>query len=311
MRPAVLVASRALLTTFVVGCGARTARPPSSDDHRPPPSTEPPPTTRPATPSDAADAAEPAEPPPTEPPPTAAPQQPRLAWVNPARCAKPCTYDPQDDLVRVNEQGGLDAAGPHRVHRSIQEPVRDLVAAARAAGHKIRIESAFRSYDDQARVFKQTKQVGRAARPGHSEHQLGTAVDFRMPTSAAIRWLAEQAPARGFALSYPDGKQRTTGYRPEPWHVRFVGNEIANELSAKGSTLEELFRARPELGESGSCDDCPGTSPPLKCGDISAAGKCDGNVLKWCYDDTLATVDCAAFKQRCGRSADNFDCIAR
>jgi zinc D-Ala-D-Ala carboxypeptidase len=300
---AVLVASCALVITLVVGCGARTARPPSADERRPPPSSE----LAPATPPDAADLAGSVESPPTA---TSLPPQPRLAWVNPARCATPCAYDPQDDLVRVDDQGGLDAAGKHRVHRSIQEPVRDLVSAARAAGHKIRIESAFRSYDDQARVFKQTKQVGRAARPGHSEHQLGTAVDFRMPTTAAIQWLAERAPARGFALSYPDGKQRTTGYRPEPWHVRFVGNEIANELTAKGMTLEELFRSRPELGESGSCDDCPGTAR-VTCGDITAAGKCDGTVLKWCYDGTLATVDCAAFKHRCARTADNFDCIAR
>lgn len=163
------------------------------------------------------------------------------------------------------------------------------------------------------RVFKTTKQVGRAARPGNSEHQLGTAVDFRLPTSAAGRWLAEHAPSHGFALSYPDGKQRVTGYRPEPWHVRFVGLELANELSTNGWTVEELFRARPELGESGRCDDCPRDISSSQCGNTTVAGGCDGTVLQWCYDGALATIDCAAFKQRCGRiaSSDEYDCIAR
>ena len=197
------------------------------------------------------------------------------------------------------------------MHRSIEEPLRDLLGAARAAGHKMRIESAFRSYDDQAALFRRIKQVGRAARPGHSEHQLGTAVDLKLPTSAAIGWLAEHASAHGFALSYPDAKQRITGYRPEPWHVRFIGAELAKEL--RGSTLEELFRSRPELGASGDCADCPLAESRKECGAITASGKCDKTVLQWCYDDALATVDCAASKQRCGRArgADHYDCIAR
>jgi zinc D-Ala-D-Ala carboxypeptidase len=237
--------------------------------------------------------------------------QPRLAWVNPARCVSPCTYEPNDDLVRVDDRGVAAAAGAHRVHRSIQEPLRELVSAAHAAGHKLRIESAFRSYDDQEQLFKRIKQLGRAARAGHSEHQLGTAVDFRLPTTAAGNWLGEHAPAFGFALSYPSGKQRVTGYRPEPWHVRFVGLELAKELHTTGSTLEELFRARPTLGESGSCDDCP-TASRKACGAITVAGACDGTVLQWCYDGALATVDCAASKQRCGRprGSNDFDCLA-
>ncbi|MBA3452795.1 MAG: M15 family metallopeptidase [Deltaproteobacteria bacterium] len=239
------------------------------------------------------------------------PRQERLPWVNPARCALPCTYDPQARLVSVDNNGVLDPAGGHLVDQSIQEPLGALVRAAHTAGHKLRIESAFRSYDDQVRLYRQIKQVGRAARPGHSEHQLGTAIDFRLPTSASIAWLAQNAPDHGFVLSYPDGKQRITGYRPEPWHVRHVGPQLANELRTSGLTLEELFRARPALGESGSCEDCPQPASRRACGTIKAAGTCDGTVLHWCYDDALASVDCAAFNQRCGRtrSSDVFDCI--
>ena len=223
----------------------------------------------------------------------------------------PCTYDPADNLVRVDDAGVPDPAGKHLVHRAIQERLRDLVSAARAAGHKLRIESAFRSYEEQSRLFREIKQSGRAARPGHSEHQLGTAVDFRLPTSAAIGWLAENASAHGFALSYRDGKQRVTGYRPEPWHLRFVGDELAKELGTSGSTLEELFRTKSDLGESGNCDDCPLAASRTPCGSVTVAGKCNGTVLQWCYDGALAAVDCAASKQRCARGADQYDCVAR
>lgn len=248
--------------------------------------------------------------PPVEPAPVASAT--RLAWVNPARCTSPCTYEPTDDLVRVDDRGVASPKGKHRVHRSIEEPLRDLVAAARAAGHKIKIESAFRSYADQQRVFETTKQIGRAARPGHSEHQLGTAVDFRMPTTAAIEWLGAHAAELGFALSYPEGKQRITGYRPEPWHVRFVGVELAEQLRTSNSTLEELFRAQPGLGESGDCRDCPSPSSHKACASITLAGRCDGDVLTWCYDGALATVDCAAFKLHCGSArVDGVDCMAQ
>ena len=292
----------ALAGTLLAGCAGRgSSRAPSEEPRSPSPVGA-------VAPSPAL-APEPTAPAPEEPAP--APPPPRLPWLNPARCATPCTYDPGDDLVVVDDQGVADPAGTHRIHRSIHEPLRELVAAARAAGHKLRIESAFRSYDAQAQLFKRIKQAGRAARPGHSEHQLGTAVDFRLPTTAAIHWLGEHAPSFGFALSYPDRKQRVTGYRPEPWHVRFVGDELSRQLSSSGSTLEELFRARPELGESGSCDDCPAPASRKACGAITAAGTCAGTVLQWCYDGALASVDCAASKQRCGRNrgANDYDCL--
>ena len=246
-----------------------------------------------------------ATPPPPPPPP------PKLAWVNPARCTLPCAYDPEPQLVRVDDLGVAAPAGAHRITASVEQPLRELLAAARTAGHEVKIESAFRSYDEQAQLFDRIKQAGRAARPGHSEHQLGTAVDLHLPTRKAIRWLAEHAFEFGFTHSYPDGKQRVTGYRPEPWHVRFVGTELVGELRRTGQTLEELFRSRPELGESGDCDDCTAPSSRAACGAVTATGRCKGSVLQWCYDGALAMVDCAVSKQRCGRvrGADDFACI--
>lgn len=230
------------------------------------------------------------------------PPQSRLAWVNPARCLPMCALDPASSLVQVNEHGELAPKGHHRVAAEVQPELQALLAAASASGHAIRIASAFRSYEAQARLFESIKEAGRAARPGHSEHQLGTTIDLRLPTSAAIDWLAAHAADFAFALSYPPGKQRLTGYRPEPWHIRFVGAELAKELRSSGLILEELFRQRPGLAESGSCADCPLPASRAACGAQTSAGSCSGTVLSWCYEGSLATVDCAVSGQTCGRS---------
>jgi hypothetical protein len=210
--------------------------------------------------------------------------------------------------VRVNDRGLADPRAPFQIEAAALAGLRDLFAAARAAGHVVKIASAFRPYDEQVRLFRTTKEKGRAARPGHSEHQLGTTIDLRLPTTRAIEWLAEHAAAHGFVISYPSGKQRVTGYRPEPWHVRFVGREIAAQVP-NGGTLEELFRRRPELAESGDCADCPAAVSRATCGGLTSAGTCDGTVLSWCFDGARAAVDCAAFNHVCARSGDVPDCV--
>jgi D-alanyl-D-alanine carboxypeptidase len=243
-------------------------------------------------------------------PPDALPP-PRVAWVNPARCVSPCTFDPGATLVRLNPDGAVDAAGAFRVDPTVVEPLGRLIAAAGTAGYRLHVESAYRSYDEQAEVFRTTKQVGRAARPGPSEHQLGTALDLDLPTKGAIAWLRKHATDFGFVLSYPPDKHRVTGYRPEPWHVRFVGDELAAELAREGWTLEELLRARPGLGGSGACDDCPAATSRAPCDAVPATGRCDGDVLQWCYDGALTAIHCGTLHKRCGPSGDagQLDCI--
>jgi hypothetical protein len=218
--------------------------------------------------------------------------------VNPARCLSSCAFNPGPALVRVNDRGAADARGPFQIHQSALGALRELLTAARTAGHPIKISSAFRPYEEQARVFRSMKEKGRAARPGHSEHQLGTTIDLRLPTTRAIDWLAAHVAGYGFVLSYPPGKQRVTGYRPEPWHVRFVGREVAAQVPP-GGTLEELFRGRPELAESGDCADCPSRASRASCGRLTTAGVCEGTVLSWCFDGASAAVDCATFNQIC------------
>ncbi len=96
-----------------------------------------------------------------------------------------------------------------------------------------------------------------SARPGHSEHQTGLAIDIAsVPAECSLeqcfgdtahgRWLAENAWRFGFVLRYPEGATPVTGYEYEPWHFRYVGKDLATELhEQKIETLEEFFGLEP------------------------------------------------------------------
>lgn len=167
--------------------------------------------------------------------------------------ALPETYEPPD-LVAVSRTG-LDGSG--RIRALIVDDLAALGDAAQSAGVALAVQSAYRSYARQGVVFAGWESASGhdealrfSARPGHSEHQLGTAVDLREAGGPAPwevrfgerpagRWLAEHAWEFGFALSYPDGAEDRTCYGPEPWHVRYLGREAAAALKASGLTLRE------------------------------------------------------------------------
>jgi D-alanyl-D-alanine carboxypeptidase len=162
--------------------------------------------------------------------------------------------------------------------------------------------SAHRTYDDQSKLWDKYSmtQPGRAARPGHSEHEAGLAVDVSFAPDAAGDWTAANAWQYGFVLSYPQYEQKTTGFRFEPWHFRFVGSAVAADLhDDPGLPLEEYFRMSPGLGVFGDCSDCTLPSSRADCGALTLAGRCDGNVLAWCFDGTATAVDCAVSGLAC------------
>lgn len=119
----------------------------------------------------------------------------------------------------------------------------DLLEDANRDGVDLRILSAYRSFDEQAQLKGQylvTYGEGAntfSADQGFSEHQLGTAVDFSTPDMAgqltgfgeteAYEWLLDNAYKHGFILSYPEGN---AFYVYEPWHWRFVGEDLARDL---------------------------------------------------------------------------------
>ncbi len=153
------------------------------------------------------------------------------------------------DLVPVDE-AGLRGAGSVRL--LVIDDLRAMARAARADGVTLRVRSAFRSYDDQIRTFTSLeKSHGRdwtersAARPGHSEHQLGTALDL----DGGDDWLAANAWRHGFVVSYPAERSPAfTCYKAEPWHVRYVGREIARAVHASGLGLREWLWLHPHEG---------------------------------------------------------------
>ena len=128
-----------------------------------------------------------------------------------------------------------------------------MVAAAAADGITLWMESGFRSYETQSFTYQSfvwDRGVALAdlcsARPGHSEHQTGLALDFNTTSDAfaytpEAAWIEAHCAEFGFIIRYPQGKEEITGYKYEPWHVRYLGMEKAAEISASGLTLEEYY----------------------------------------------------------------------
>lgn len=147
------------------------------------------------------------------------------------------------------------------MHPEAAEALSRMADAARAAGAgEIGINNAYRSYGlQQATHASIVRSDGpeeadaRSARPGHSEHQTGFAADvvacasgcgeigeFGGTTQSA--WVAEHAWEHGFIVRYESGATGTTGYIPEPWHLRYIGVELAAAYHAGAfHTLEDFF----------------------------------------------------------------------
>ena len=136
-----------------------------------------------------------------------------------------------------------------------------LFAGAKQQGVNLLGVSAYRSHASQAALFNYyVNQDGyEAARkysavPGTSEHETGLAIDVTggdgkcaaedcfAGTEEAV-WLEDHAADYGFIIRYPKGKDEITGYQYEPWHLRYVGKEIAKEIMDRGITLEEYVDA--------------------------------------------------------------------
>ena len=177
----------------------------------------------------------------------------------------PSTYVPPH-LVSV-AKAGFVGKSTLRIRALVIANLGALREAAAAAGHPIDLVAAYRSYVQQASLFERRKaHLGlRAARrktaqPGHSEHQLGTAVDlktFGQPdvdagwdSTPTGRWIFENAYRFGFVQSYPQGKTGVTCYAHEPWHYRYLGRDVAEAVHASGLTLRE-FLWNQQHGSSG------------------------------------------------------------
>lgn len=172
----------------------------------------------------------------------------------------PSTYAP-GDLVKASNSGIRNGSNFY-VRNILINDLRDLVNASKADGIDLSIVSGYRSYATQVTTYNYWVQYNGgnvdaadriSARAGHSQHQLGTAVDFsskevsdnigtRFSTTKASAWLQKNAYKYGFVISFPYGYERVTGFSYESWHYRYIGKTNALEMKNRGMILEEFLR---------------------------------------------------------------------
>jgi D-alanyl-D-alanine carboxypeptidase len=172
--------------------------------------------------------------------------------------ALPPGYVP-DDLVPASAAGLSGSSGTKLVRAVLLDDLAAMQAAWQAAGLSIVVESGYRSYGAQAATFDSwaarlgyAEALVRSARPGHSEHQLGTSIDLSSPgwggrfgdwgrETAEGAWMAAHAWEYGFVMSYPFGSQAQTCFSYEPWHYRWIGREAAAAHRASGLYLRQFL----------------------------------------------------------------------
>lgn len=169
----------------------------------------------------------------------------------------------------------VTVTGKYQVDARCADALKQMLADCRAAGHTPYICSAYRTlavqeqlfnnmvktykkrgYDDESARELAAKEV---AVPGTSEHHLGLAVDIpcqsypvlddAQANTATQKWLMANCYKYGFILRYPKGKTDITGIIYEPWHYRYVGVEIATEITERGITLEEYLGIYGAIGD--------------------------------------------------------------
>ncbi|WP_058308285.1 M15 family metallopeptidase [Gracilibacillus massiliensis] len=175
----------------------------------------------------------------------------------------PDGYEP-DDLVEANVSYYAAEGDPKRLLRQVAaNALEELFQAAETDGLDLVAVSGYRSYQRQKQIYENnvaTKGQEHAdkfsAKPGTSEHQTGLAMDVASAALVAVleqsfietdegKWLEENAHKHGFIIRYPEGKEDITGYSYEPWHLRYVGEDMATEIYQAQTTLEEYFGLYP------------------------------------------------------------------
>ena len=129
-----------------------------------------------------------------------------------------------------------------------------MINSARSEGYDLRINSAYRSYDDQVdiydsylKLYGQTYVDNYVSKPGFSEHQTGYAFDFAsgnssvFANSAEYQWMIKNSYKYGFVYRFLRSKEEITEIKHEAWHFRYVGKEIAEVMDKKELCYEEYY----------------------------------------------------------------------
>lgn len=178
------------------------------------------------------------------------------------------TNTDDDILMLVNKYTSLDSSyipnlvsinstyGSGYLRSDAYNSFIDLFNAALVESLYIKIYSSYRSYDYQNTLYTNyvsnygvTSANTFSAKPGHSEHQTGLAIDVGNNTSGYLNfeytseftWMRDNAHKYGYILRYTSGNEHLTGYQYEPWHYRYVGIEAATIIYEENITFEEYY----------------------------------------------------------------------
>ncbi|MBP1948540.1 D-alanyl-D-alanine carboxypeptidase family protein [Virgibacillus litoralis] len=173
--------------------------------------------------------------------------------------ALPANFVPRN-LVKPDVRFPFTESLPKMQMREVAAgALEEMFQAGDNAGIDLFAQSGYRSYDRQDAIFaSNVAQHGEeaantfSARPGESEHQSGLTMDVTSPDigykltvefgeTDEGQWVQQHAAEYGFIIRYPKGKEEITKYQYEPWHLRYVGQDAAEEIMQKGLTLEEYL----------------------------------------------------------------------
>ena len=212
-----------------------------------------------------------------------------LALMTPAQALASTVYE--SDMILVNKEYGLPkdyvpsdlmpvnvtfaqgvAESKKQMRADAARALEEMFSAALEDGIELLGISGYRSYYTQRNIYERRlqeageKHVSRYnAKPGHSEHQTGLAMDVGCPgyvdlterfaRTPAYRWLQKHAHEYGFIIRYTEYGEEETGYAFEPWHVRYVGEE-ATAIWESGLTLEKYVEKKLNEFKAQACLPC-------------------------------------------------------
>lgn len=163
--------------------------------------------------------------------------------------------NPDNAMPEDMEVETASTEGGYEVDARVKDALEEMLEACREAGYSPQIISAFRTRETQQYLYDRTANKNDTAKPGHSEHECGLAIDIIDSSSAgwadplidkqeelpAQKWLMENCQDYGFILRYPKDKEDITQIIYEPWHYRYVGKEHAKKIMESGVCLEEYI----------------------------------------------------------------------
>jgi len=164
----------------------------------------------------------------------------------------PDNYEPE--LEKLEERYCAPGRGAQYLRKEAADAFRRMHEDAKKEGLNITAFGTYRSIPTQQKIWENAINSGRIqedvdslnSRGGHSEHHTGLAVDvvindYSVLDTEEYQWYKDRAHEYGFIIRYPEGKENITGYKYEPWHLRYVGPEIAKGVYESGLTYEEYY----------------------------------------------------------------------